>query len=301
MPVVFEPTPTQMLVFSLTSFDRLISPGSFALVSRHPEAITSAITLAYERPYLIDDDPRMKLGTDLEEIKASYPTVISYLGDPLIFDDVLLGHANVKSRLEEERLLLKSLPEVGRILDIELVLKMMIEDGLYRTPTIEDYRNVRSSQQLFGSIVDALSPDNVVLETEERDKLTEIGQRLLITSRLFDAKTFEINSGSSKLKENQEDDFNSLLAQMAMISRLIRTLEGHNDSDSKEQLGNLKRDLANTFEATQNRHPNRRAELHKRYANFTGISDQGWVVHPGGPEFTKAEEIDFRRSGNNNY
>ncbi|OGE14355.1 hypothetical protein A3F00_05510 [Candidatus Daviesbacteria bacterium RIFCSPHIGHO2_12_FULL_37_11] len=297
---VIDQSPSKSLVLALTDFRNLVvNPQAVGILLVHPEAIQTAMALAYYRSDLIDVDPKARLGSELKDIREKFPTVINHLTHDVLID-ALSEFPSMSWRLEMEKRALAELPEEVRekVTDSELILKLLIEDGGNRNLNMDDYRIIWTSHRFFGELSQGLTdPKTVMLPREEFESFTEIGQRLLITKRMFEVNTQLIDLDYS-VKREDSDDYSGIISQMAMLSRIAGTLTASGNPELIKRAKKCKNDLSHLYDTAFMRHPERIPDLKRRFPTFVGIADFKWVEHPGGPDLSRAEQINSRYGGN---
>lgn len=221
------------------------------------------------------------LGSELTEIRNKYPSIISAFRGPMFFK-TLSEYPGVIGRIEQERAFLPD-EIAGGIFDIELVMKFLIEDGGSRELTSDSYLKLKTSHSLFGVLAAEQMDRHIVLETQERDAFTEIGQRLLRSVRLFDLNPDSVDTGYNKLHEDENTNFAGLVAEMTLQCRVITALKRAGDRESLQAAKNMSEDLKFLLQRTHMNHPDKYREIDRRF----GIPDQigqEWAQHLGGPE-----------------
>jgi len=265
---------------------------SLDVLMQHPEAVQSVVALAYAHPDLIEVNREPVPSTDLDEIRKSFPNVVNFFENDAT-QELLAGAPLIQARVAEERQLFSLLPAevTAGIKDIELVMRILIENGSNRSQTAEDYYAVISAHKLYGDMATRLedSGEDKFMDSQEITNFYGVvGQRLLRTVRLFETNVEGVDLDYKTRHAVRETDYRGVVAQIATLMRVATALVSTHDNTLAGRIKGLKADIESLNYYLDDKFPERRTER-ERYA---------WAEVPGGPDLTKAEMTNSLWGGN---
>ena len=282
--------PATRLLFAVAT--RNFPSMSLDVLVQHPEAVQSVVALAYAHPDLIEVNREPVPSTDLDEIRKSFPNVVNFFENDAT-QELLAGAPLIQARVAEERQLFSLLPAevTAGIKDIELVMRILIENGSNRSQTAEDYYAVISAHKLYGDMATRLedSGEDKFMDSQEITNFYGVvGQRLLRTVRLFETNVEGVDLDYKTRHAVRETDYRGVVAQIATLMRVATALVSTHDNTLAGRIKGLKADIESLNYYLDDKFPERRTER-ERYA---------WAEVPGGPDLTKAEMTNSLWGGN---
>lgn len=260
------------------------------MIRENPGVVADLAPVAYQHPEYFREGAAPRSG--LTDIRRDYPAIIDLFTDGRLAS-VLTRFPHVSDRLREERRLLNAfLPGNTAIKDVEVVLRILIDDGSIRSVQPDSYQDIVHSHNLFGAlsaIVDG--PESEVGLDETNQFIREIGQRLLRNRRLFELQP--VSSADSHYRKGLgERDFQGRIAEIRLFQAAALACAASWGEEDKERAGRFKAAINFMIEEIGTKYPNRRRELGELF----GVIDWGlashFTVEPG-----EADLSDSERSG----
>lgn len=260
------------------------------LVNENPTAIRTAIAAVYYHPEIFS--PEEPQTVNLAKLRETFPTVISIVSEEAL-TQALRDNPRMLARVAEEKAILEEAGENEDIKGIELVLKLLWEDGTASSLTSEDYQNVISSQAAYQEIIKvnqgALKPSS--LPINESTSLVELAQNILKSRRLFELQADRVDSEYKLDPATRSADYQGKLSQLRLISLLVGSLR--TVSADNAQVPHLRATFLHLMAQTQYDHPDRFRELQREF-NIPDVGKMSrWLELPEEPTLTQGERISF--------
>lgn len=250
--------PTKQLLF--TVLGRTSAPVAeirrqfLDIITQEPIAIRRALATVYENPELfVQTEPRR---VTLDEIQKNFPLVVEFF-TPEILTPILKKNPSALAQIAEEKVLLEEAGE--QVKDIELTLKVMIENGNVGNLTLADYQKVISSHSLYGDMIVEFKKNQGKIKFGETDRFVAIGQNLLITKRLFEFREEDADTEYKQSPKSRSTDYKGKLAQLQLMSIFMGNLKRIDPDNIR--FAYLKESFYHLLGETQLKHPDKFKEL----------------------------------------
>lgn len=270
-----------------------------SLISENPGVAVQIIQAAHRYPDLFASQQELVLRSDLTTIRQLYPSVIGFFPDSSI--QPLIAGYQPAERIQGIQDFVRDLPGGQTAQTIEVVLSILIEDGLSRDP--KDYPAICASHQLFGRLSEAIYETEYLHPIEDKHFM-QIGMRLLNTRRAFEINLEAAAAAFGESRVSRVADFNGTVAQSRAVGKMIRNLqiaEGaltnpFTRQQTQELLKWLRATLRLIDDELRIHHPDRYPGLQDLFALEGGEDLRRWAEHPGEPQFSPSELRDSDRS-----
>lgn len=275
-----------------------VVPRALQDILRNPAAVRQTIDLAYQHPELIETAGNRRTTPEtLESIRIHFPDTIKNLPESVL-SGMLAQFPALQTRVTEDRKLLGEVSGMA-VEPAEVVISILIQDGRISRRSAEAYQQVAASHNLYGVIAEKLliSGNSAGLSRKEEDSLTEIGQALLKTKKMFEIGLPQYDQdGTLTPHQSRERDFNGIMARLRVCSRMIGLLTAN--GGSAEVLADLVTSARAEIGSLYDLHPDRAREFQDIVGGVEGaIKLARWKKVPGGPDFTTAEATSFLHAG----
>lgn len=197
--------------------------------------------------------------------------------------EVLTGNSQARLRINQERELLISISreEAKKVLDIEILLRIIVEDANGGN----DSTNLQLSHDAYIALHESLDSRGIRIDREEEARFVAIGQDL---GRALRASRVNLDDLEVEPKlPHGLADFNARVAQLKAIGALLDRL-GSKDKGLATRLATVFESLA---QGLAHSYPERAAQI-KRHLKLgiEGLSEMAaHTAEPGAPDLTPAE------------
>lgn len=253
------------------------------LISR-PGLINEVLVAAYQEAVVHPVNP---IASELGSIRRNYPGVIEfYRGEK--FNEALDEFPVIGERVFAQRARLQSDPELaaqfGNTLDIEIALRLLIEDGAPRNTDPKKYYTICMSHEFFGKLAEPLIEGEYPgISIQEREGFTKIGSHLLGTRRMMELKLPENSKQEIARHADRFDDYKGRVRQVVTLQQIVDCFEQVDNPADKKIIMEYKKGVIDGIERLVDEFPDQIIELDREFPGaVTGIAiKRGWAVEFG--------------------
>lgn len=272
------------------------------LVLSDPDIVRQLTRIAALHPDLFPYDPSLKIDSSLGSIRKNYQRTLEFFNEDQKTEQYLLSVSeSVAARVEEDQAVLRNIEGNEQISKIEVLLRILIEDGSLSNITTESYQQIKQSQEVFFQLSDIVHDNRnkylMDLTTEERESVIAIGQRLNLVRRLIEFNPDDERiKGDKKIEHKDRDtDFSSRMAELRIMGQVIEVLlSSQTGPVNKVFINKLVQGYNAARDLILDQYPDKTSTIRAQVGYVVGMSrSDRWVEVLNVEALPKSEQISF--------
>lgn len=271
------------------------------LVLSDPDIVRQLTRIAALNPDLFPYDPSLKIDSSLGSIRKNYQRTLEFFNEDQKTEQYLLSVSeSVAARVEEDQAVLRNIEGNEQISKIEVLLRILIEDGSLSNITTESYQQIKQSQEVFFQLSDIVHDNRnkylMDLTTEERESVIAMGQRLNLVRRLIEFNPDDERiKGDKKIEHKDRDtDFSSRMAELRIMGQVIEVLSLQTGPKNRAFITSLVEGYIKARDLILDQYPDKTGTIRAQVGYVVGINrSDRWVEVLNVEALPKSEQISF--------